>query len=402
LPIIATVRIVPTFRFELRIRVSREIFGGFVWLLIVSRVQVTDDSMGYRPVLNSKLWSLLALALVASTCGCRTVEFRNRMIEAEMPRPAAMPTELNKISLPPYVVEPPDILLIDAVKVVPKSPYQVEPFDLLQVLVDGAPPENPIANFYRVEANGTISLGPQYGSVKVVDMTLEEAAEAITQHLQGILRAPQASVSLAESAGKQRIEGEHLVTPDGTVNLGSYGNVYVSGMTVAESKRAIERHLSQFLEAPEVSVDVFSYNSKRYYVITEGAGLGEGVNTFPVTGNETVLDAISQVQGLRQVSSKTIWIARPAPDGAGCDQILAVNWKEITRGGATATNYQLMPGDRVFIAEDKMLAFDTIVSKVLQPFERMVGFTLLGTQTIQQINRFPAGLGNGIANNAFF
>jgi hypothetical protein len=39
---------------------------------------------------------------------------------------------------------------------------------------------------------------------------------------------------------------------------------------------------------------------------------------------------------------------------------------------------------------------------VLQPFERMVGFTLLGTQTIQQINRFPQGLGNGIANNAFF
>lgn len=358
--------------------------------------------MGPRLVLNAKVWSLLALALVASACGCRTVEFRNRMIEAEMPRPAAMPTELNKISLPPYVVEPPDILLIDAVKVVPKSPYEIEPFDLLQVLVDGAPPENPIANFYRVEANGTISLGPQYGSVKVVDMTLDEASEAITQHLRGILRAPQASVSLAESAGKQRIEGEHLVTPDGTVNLGSYGNVYVAGMTVAESKLAIEDHLSQFLEDPEVSVDVFSYNSKRYYVITEGAGLGEGVNMFPVTGNETVLDAISQVQGLRQVSSKTIWIARPAPDGAGCDQILPVNWKEITRGGATATNYQLMPGDRVFIAEDKMLAFDTIVSKVLQPFERMVGFTLLGTQTIQQINRFPQGLGNGIANNAFF
>lgn len=350
---------------------------------------------------NLGLWVVLALLLCAGG-GCRTVEFRNRMIEAEMPRPAAMPTELNKISLPPYVLEPPDILLIDAVKVVPKSPYSVEPFDLLQVLVDGAPPENPIMGYFRVEANGTISLGPLYGSVKVIGMTLEEASEAVTQALKGVLRAPQAAVSLAESAGKQRIEGEHLVTPDGTVNLGSYGNVYVAGLTVAEAKLAIEQHLTQFLEDPEVSVDVFAYNSKRYYVITEGAGMGEGVNMFPVTGNETVLDAISQVQGLRQVSSKTIWIARPAPDGAGCDQILPVNWKEITRGGATATNYQLLPGDRVFIAEDKLMAFDTIVNKVLNPIERMVGFTLLGTQTIQQINRFPQGFGGQGAFNQFF
>jgi polysaccharide biosynthesis/export protein len=356
--------------------------------------------MGSRAAVNSSLWSLLALALVASASGCRTVEFRNRLIEAEMP-PAAMPTELNKISLPPYVVEPPDILLIDAVKVVPKSPYNIEPFDQLQVLVDGAPPENPIAGIFRVEANGTISLGPLYGSVKVVDMTLEEATEAVNKQLRGVLRAPQAAVSLAESAGKQRIEGEHLVTPDGTVNLGSYGNVYVAGMTVAAVKGAIEEHLTQYLEDPEVSVDVFSYNSKRYYVITEGAGLGEGVNTFPVTGNETVLDAISQIQGLRQVSSKTIWIARPAPDGAGCDQILPVNWREITRGGATATNYQILPGDRVFIAEDKMLAFDTLVNKALQPFERMIGFTLLGTQTIQQVNRFPQGFGSGGINQFF-
>ncbi len=50
----------------------------------------------------------------------------------------------------------------------------------------------------------------------------------------------------------------------------------------------------QYLENPEVSVSVFSYNSKVYYVITQGAGMGDGVFRFPVTGNETVLDAVSQ------------------------------------------------------------------------------------------------------------
>ena len=59
-------------------------------------------------------------------------------------------------------------------------------------------------------------------------------------------------------------------------------------------------------------MDVVAYNSKVYYIITQGAGLGDSVRRLPVTGNETVLDAISQIGGLSQVSSKNIWIARPS------------------------------------------------------------------------------------------
>jgi polysaccharide export outer membrane protein len=91
-----------------------------------------------------------------------------------------------------------------------------------------------------------------------------------------------------------------------------------------------------------------------------------------------------------------IWIARPAPGGVGCDQILPVHWKEITKGAATATNYQVLPGDRVFIAEDKLLALSDKISRIVAPVERLLGFTLLGTQTIQTANRFPKGFSGGI------
>lgn len=348
-------------------------------------------------------WARLGIGLVicCALSGCRTVEFRNRLLEAEMPDQTFIPSELNKTTLPPYVIEPPDILLIDAVKVVPRAPYRIESLDVLQVLVEGAFEEQPIFGLYRVEAGGTVNLGPVYGAVNVLGQTLEEATQTIAQHLRTVLREPQVSLSLAEAAGRQQIAGEHLVTPDGMVNLGTYGGVYVAGMTLVQARAAIEEHLSEFLEQPEVSLDVFAYNSKVYYIVTEGAGLGEQVVRLPVTGNETVLDAISQIQGLSRVSSKTIWIARPAPDGVGCDQILPVNYKDITRGGSTATNYQLLPGDRVFIAEDKMIAFESFVNKMVAPFERAFGFTLLGTQTIQTINRSPDGLGRNSGNNPF-
>ena len=162
---------------------------------------------------------------------------------------------------------------------------------------------------------------------------------------------------MARVSGAQPVTGQYLVGPDGTVNLRQYGVVHIAGKTVTEARIAIQNHLKQFLDSPELSVDVVAYNSKVYYVITQGAGLGDSVRRLPVTGNETVLDAISQINGLSQVSSKKIWIARPAPHNFGCQQILPIDWDAITQGAQTATNYQILPGDRLFVSEDELVTF---------------------------------------------
>jgi len=221
--------------------------------------------------------------------------------------------------------------------------------------------------------------------VKVVDLTVDEAKATIAEQLRLILQEPQVSVALLSIAGAQQIAGQHLVSLDGTVNLGVYGNVGVAGLTIAQARAAIEKQLSKNLESPQVLVDIFAYNSKVYYLITQGAGFGDNVIRVPITGNETVLDAISNAGGLSQLSSKNIWIARPAPNGVGCEQVLPVHWDDITRGASTANNYQLMPGDRLFIAQDRMVAFDALVGKLTRPFEQLLGFNILG---VQMINRF--------------
>ncbi len=347
-----------------------------------------------------RLAVLLALAgSLAAATGCQTfgrpqLHTRDQvMLDSQCPpNPEQMPAkELAKITLPAYVIEPPDILLVDALRVVPKPPFRTQSFDTLQVIVEGTLLEQPINGLYVVEPGGMLDLGPSYGKVMVGGQSLEEAQDSVFRHLKRVLRDPQVSLTLAQAAGQQQIAGEHLVGPDGTINLGTYGTVYVTGLTLEEAKRAIEKHLDDYLDAPLVSVDVFSYNSKVYYVITEGAGFGDNVIRFPVTGNETVLDAISQINGLSRLSSKDIWIARPAPSGVGCDQILPVDIEAIMKGASTATNYQVLPGDRVFIAQDQWIAFDSIIGKITAPWERVFGFALLGSSTVQQINRFPFG-----------
>src|SRR5262249_2240496 len=144
------------------------------------------------------------------------------------------------------------------------------------------------------------------------------------------------------------IRGEHLVRPDGTVGLGKYGGVKVAGMTLEEAKAAMEAFLANFFDKPEGSLDVYAYNSKSYYRTPAGGGYGEQIYRLPLTGNETILDGLSQVYGLPAVASKNrVWLVRPEPSAkTACCNAFPIDYRGITRCGLTATNYQLMPGDR--------------------------------------------------------
>ena len=338
----------------------------------------------------------IAFLLAVLCCvGCQTTNpnHPNRGMERLPPVYKSMPRELQKVVLPEYVIEPPDILNIEGVHIVPKSPYALRTLDVLNIEAGGLP-DAPITGPYTVEPGGIINLGPPYGSVKVAGLNVDEAREAISTQLADYLRDPKVSVSLAQMAASQNILGQFLVGPDGNISLGSYGQVSLVGKTLDQAKSDIENYLSQHLEDPEISLNVFSYNSKVYYIVIQGAGLGDGVYRFPITGNETVLDAIAQIQGLEQVSSKKIWIARPSRE-TGDVKILPVDWFAVTERGSAQTNYQILPGDRVFVAEDKLVAFDTRIAKLTAPLERIMGFVLLGTGTATRLSgRVLEGGGN--------
>jgi polysaccharide export outer membrane protein len=266
------------------------------------------------------------------------------------PEPNGLPNEKDLVSFPPYVIEPPDILSVDVIRAVPRGPYRVQPLDVLWINSPQAPQSEPINAPYPVSPEGRVNLGMSYGSVLVADMTIEQAQEAIRKYLAQQLTKPLVTVALAQSGGVRQIRGEHIVYSDGTIRLGTYGSVRVVGLTLDEAKDAIEAYLGTTLVKPVVSLDVRSFNSKYYYVITDG-GCGEQIYRLPNTGKETVLDALAQIDGLPPGAAKgRIWVSRPAPAGAGCrDQILPVDYCGITRGGQAATNYQLLPGDRVYV-----------------------------------------------------
>ncbi len=335
-------------------------------------------------------FALGAAGLVFVLVGCTTPPRGDRII------PPDVPVELNKITHPEYVIEAPDILQITAIQAIPRQPYKIQPFDVLNVFVDKTLPGKPITGFYVVDPEGVLNLGPTYKSLKVSDLTAEQAQKAVEAHLAsqdvGVAN-PVATVTVSQTRGVQQIAGEHLVRADGTVYLGTYGSVRVTGLTLTEARKKIEEHLTAFLYLPQITLDVLAYNSKVYYVIFDGAGAGQVVTRLPVTGNETVLDAISRVGGLGQVADKHhMWIARPAPAKGGCDQVLPIDWVGITTKGQTATDYQILPGDRLYVMAYRATALDIVLARMIAPAERIFGIVLLGTSTVQG---FKTGGGTG-------
>lgn len=310
-----------------------------------------------------------------------------------------VPRELRKTTLPEYVIEPPDILLIEAVNNLRPADAIVHAGEPLLVQVNRTIPfgqtEDPVAvqfkqinGLYVIGTDGYLNLGPEYGKVLVAELPLAEIQQRVDTHLRQILTSPQVLVTLPRPENQQYVAGQHLVRPDGTVGLGIYGSVYVTGMTLQQARLAIENHLRPHIHNPQVSVDILAYNSKVYYVITDGGGAGEQVIRMPSTGNETVLDAVAHIQGLPTVASKgAIWIARPSPAVGAPDQILKVDWNAIAQGAQTQTNYQVLPGDRLYVKASPLITLDTKVAKFTAPFERMLGFTILGNGTVRTIQQ---------------
>jgi polysaccharide export outer membrane protein len=232
-----------------------------------------------------------------------------------------VPRECAKVALPPYIIEPPDILLIETTA----APAQVQP-----------------------------------------------------------------------------VRGQHLVRPDGSVSLGIYGPAFVGGMTLEQAKLAIAQVLAPRFktELPKLidnlNVDVLAYNSKFYYIITDGGGYGQQVYRLPVTGSETVLDAIAQINGLPAVASThSVWLARrTCSSGTGAPEKLPIDWHAVTKGAVVDTNYQILPGDRIFVQSNRFIRLDSALAKFLAPVERVFGVTLLASQTVNSIQSGSTGSGS--------
>jgi polysaccharide biosynthesis/export protein len=144
-----------------------------------------------------------------------------------------------------------------------------------------------------------------------------------------------------------RFPADQTVLPDGSIDLGRYGRLLVAGKTLEQIEEDVRGAVAALEKTPsEINVRLVNAQSAVYYVLGEVNSAG----SFPLVGNETVLDAILIAGGLTDRASPcNIILARPSGPHS-CRTVIPICYRHITQQGDTATNYQIMPGDRVYVA----------------------------------------------------
>jgi polysaccharide export outer membrane protein len=209
-------------------------------------------------------------------------------------------------------------------------------------------------------------------------------------------------VEVLEALPGRPITGERLVRPDGTVNLGFYGDVHVSGLTLVQAKEKIILHLRPYLndetlglwsfaqdrekvvavkprDSDRVLVDLTAYNGRGKSYFVQGDVTAPG--RLPATGSETVLDAINYAGGLIPAADpRNIRLYRPARGGKPA-KVYQVNFEAIQRG-ETSSNYQIFPGDRLVIGRDELASASIRADRLASEFRNLTDSMLqLGNMT---------------------
>ncbi|TWU43940.1 SLBB domain protein [Novipirellula aureliae] len=157
-----------------------------------------------------------------------------------------------------------------------------------------------------------------------------------------------------------RLPADQRVMADGSLDLGRFGRAVVAGLTVEDAEKLVEQTIENQIEVSEQGNDAkqdgvpkkIVINIRllepvhRFYVL----GAVNSPGSYPLTGYETVLDGILAAGGLTSDASMCkMLLARPTTP-CSCRVTLPICYREITQLGDTTTNYQLQPGDRIFVS----------------------------------------------------
>ncbi len=140
------------------------------------------------------------------------------------------------------------------------------------------------------------------------------------------------------------LSGPVAVRPDGMITLPLINDIRVVGLSTKELQTSLEEKLKSFVNEPQVTIIVRLMRSRRVHLIGSVARQGP----FPLTGNMTVLQLISEAGGLGPFAkSGSIHVLRTVN---GRQIRIPFNYKKAIRG-ETGKNEDILlaPGDMVVV-----------------------------------------------------
>ena len=137
------------------------------------------------------------------------------------------------------------------------------------------------------------------------------------------------------------------VRPDGKISVPLLDDVQAEGLQPMELKEVVARELSEYIQAPDVTVIVARMDSQ--FVSVLGDGVRRNVRV-PLTLDLRVLEVIAMAGGFTAFADKdNIRIVRRQEDGIEVEY--RFNYDAYIRGRAPGTNIVLRNGDTIIVPD---------------------------------------------------
>ena len=130
--------------------------------------------------------------------------------------------------------------------------------------------QQPIDDFFLVEGDGIVTLGPAYGVVRVEGMTTAEAAAEIRRALRGFLPKSDGDRPIGPLRQRQDISRDYAVAPDGVIHLSAFRRGPSRRQDRDGSEAGDPGSPRPILRFAGGGRQRGGYNSKDYYVIIAG------------------------------------------------------------------------------------------------------------------------------------
>jgi polysaccharide biosynthesis/export protein len=133
--------------------------------------------------------------------------------------------------------------------------------------------------------------------------------------------------------------GAVQVRPDGMITLPLIGSVKAAGLTPEKLEDQLTTSLTEYINKPEVMVQVQSVQSKKYYITGEVNRTG----SYPLIVPTTILEALTNAGGFREFArTNKIVVMR------GTERI-KFNYKEVIKGKKLEQNILVQNGDYIHV-----------------------------------------------------
>jgi polysaccharide biosynthesis/export protein len=166
------------------------------------------------------------------------------------------------------------------------------------------------------------------------------------------------------------------VTDDGRITMPLIGKVDVSGLTPSEVEARIKTLLEKYINNPDVSVSVLEAGSKPISVI--GAVTRPG--RIGITGNISLIQAITQAGGLANGYGRTLYVLRTAANGL--TEQIAIDIDDLMVNGNPDLNLPLRANDVINVPIDSSINI-YVLGEVMHPGS--VQFRRSQTPTLLQV-----------------